>query len=123
MASKTSFKQRIVLIISVVSFLGAGVASAVRLYNSAVTELGPSSAQAQAADPQAELKQREKGYEIVLAREPNNQIALEGLATARLDMNNVKGAIDPLEKLVKLDPTRPDYAARLAEAKQKAGVP
>jgi len=41
------------------------------------------------------------------------------LANVRLEMNNGKGAIEPLEKLVKLHPDRADYQALLAQAKGK----
>lgn len=87
----------------------------------AVAEAPPVQNSSQTPSQTAEWAQQAKGYEIVLQREPKNQVALEGLANARLQMNNAKGAIAPLEQLVKLNPNRLDYAKLLAETKKKVG--
>jgi Flp pilus assembly protein TadD len=45
----------------------------------------------------------------------------KGLANVRLQMNNKVGAIEPLEKLVKLNPNRADYKALLGQVRQQMG--
>ena len=78
----------------------------------------PQPAPAQAAKVLS-LADEERGYELVLQREPENQTALEGLADVRIRMNNGKGAIAPLENLVKLSPERADYKVLLGKVKGK----
>lgn len=78
-------------------------------------------ANSQASNPSAaeQIQAMEKGYEAVLEREPNNPVALQGLAEVRLKMNNLEGAIDPLEKLVKLYPEEEDLKTLLTAIKQQ----
>lgn len=73
------------------------------------------------AAKKAELEAQAKGYELVLQREPDNQTALRGLLETRLALNDVKGAIAPLEKLAKANPNETMYATLLAQAKQQTG--
>jgi Flp pilus assembly protein TadD len=67
------------------------------------------------------LDEQARGYESVLQREPENQTALRGLVETRLQQQNIKGAIAPLEKLATLNPTDSKYGTLLAEAKQQLG--
>jgi cytochrome c-type biogenesis protein CcmH/NrfG len=53
---------------------------------------------------QKQLQERAKGYEEVIKREPNNQLALLELARTRVQMNDMKGAVELFEKLIELDP-------------------
>ena len=69
----------------------------------------------------SELEKQEQGYALVLQREPENQMALQGLVQVRLQRNNLQGAVAPLEKLVELNPDRADYQALLAQVKQLTG--
>jgi hypothetical protein len=68
---------------------------------------------------ETELQKQTKGYELVLQREPNNQLALEKLSILRLKSGDDKGAIALMEKLVKLHPDRQDYKTVLADVKKK----
>lgn len=73
------------------------------------------------AAKKAELEAQAKGYELVLQREPENVTALRGLLEARLTLGDVKGSIEPLEKLSKLNPNETLYSVLLAQAKQQSG--
>lgn len=86
----------------------------------------PTSAAATPETQKLELQSQEKGYGAVLQREPENQAALKGLLETRLQMvqlgmAEVKGVIEPLEKLVKLNPDNTEYAVLLAQAHQQVG--
>lgn len=70
-------------------------------------------------DRQAELEGRANGYELVLEREPDNQAALEGLVEARIGLDDLAGAVEPLARLAELNPQEPRYAVLLAQAKQE----
>lgn len=109
--------RRLFMLASGVVFMSALVSNLSSLYSGAQAPV--------AASPIEEtdtLAAQARGYEIVLQREPNNVVALEGLAETRLEMNDPQGAIAPLEQLVSLDPDNADYAARLTEARQQAGT-
>ncbi len=110
--------QKIVLVLSMLSFFGTSLFGLGKVFK------GVFDKESQPAQPAAEesatplLQKQEKGYEAVLKREPNNPTALEGLVTIRLQQNNIKGAIEPLETLVKLYPDRQDYQQLLTQLKQ-----
>ena len=115
----------VVLILSVVAFVGFSV---LPLLSSVLEQPKPQASASPGASPNAkaapkkeELESQVKGYESVLQREPDNQTALRGLLEAKLGLNDVKGAIVPLEKLAKLNPTESDYSVLLAQAKQQIG--
>ncbi|MEB3212520.1 MAG: tetratricopeptide repeat protein [Leptolyngbyaceae bacterium] len=69
----------------------------------------------------ANLEAQARSYEIVLEREPDNEVVLRGLLQTRVEMGDVEGAIVPLERLVNLYPERTDYAILLGQAKQEIG--
>ncbi|MBO3464070.1 MAG: tetratricopeptide repeat protein [Aetokthonos hydrillicola CCALA 1050] len=108
-------RQKLVSIVSIISFLGSTIFAVVPALKEAlqgskppVTALATSS-----------LQQQVRGLEMVLQREPENRVALENLVRARIRLKNLQAAIPPLEKLVKLDPQRKDYKQMLGEVKQQ----
>lgn len=112
-----------VMAIAALAFLGLLVMPIVGAFQS-VNRSGATASTATAATPsaeQAELEAQAKGYELVLQREPENQTALRGLLEVRIRQGNVKGAIEPLEKLAALNPDQTDYVVLLAQARQQIG--
>ncbi|MBD2680425.1 MULTISPECIES: tetratricopeptide repeat protein [Nostoc] len=109
-------RQRIVTMVSMVSFFGSMVFAAIPPIQQAIQSPKPVAA---SVSPESALQQQVKGYELVLQREPENQLALEKLSVLRLKLKDPKGAMEPLEKLVKLHPERQDYKTVLAEIKKQ----
>ncbi len=71
---------------------------------------------------QEQLQKIAQGYEQVLQREPNNPNALQGLIEARLQMNDLQGAIPPMEKLVSLYPQETKLKEILSVIKKQADL-
>ena len=120
MSQNTSQKplKRILIIISGMAFAGTSVFSMAGLFTSAFKEPRDDTTTA-AASKDSQLEAQERGYELVLQREPENQVALQGLVQARLQKKDLQGAIEPMEKLVKLNPNNPQYKALLTGIKER----
>ncbi|MFL9454435.1 tetratricopeptide repeat protein [Tolypothrix campylonemoides VB511288_2] len=78
------------------------------------------------SDEKTNLEDAARGYEQVLQRKPDNETALLGLITTRLQLirlkgSNIKEVIEPLERLAKLKPKQTRYAVLLAQAKHQIG--
>ncbi|MGB5963657.1 MAG: tetratricopeptide repeat protein [Coleofasciculaceae cyanobacterium] len=114
----------VVLVLAVLAFIGVSMIPLLgSIFEGDQPTVRATSATTQtAASPRSEdLEAQAKGYESVVQREPQNSSALRGLLEVRLKMGDIKGAIAPLEQLVKLNPEQTDYAVLLAQAKQKTG--
>lgn len=117
--SRKRFKQ-IVTLVSIVSFFGSSAYGAVGAISSALKQPTEDATTAPASR-ESQLQAQARGYELVLKREPENQVALKGLVGVRLQANNMKGAIAPLQKLVQLNPAQQEYKVLLAQMKQQVG--
>jgi cytochrome c-type biogenesis protein CcmH/NrfG len=114
-SKKTKRLQKIVTVVSIVSFLSStGFAVFGGLQQSSQT-----SDPVSAVSVESGLKQQARGFELVLQREPENRVALEGLANVRLELKDTKGAIALVEKLVKLHPQDLEYKAQLEQLKKQ----
>jgi tetratricopeptide (TPR) repeat protein len=110
-----------VLIVSTLAFIGIPI---LLMLQATTSNVQPSASPQATQTPQArteELKKQADGYTAVLQREPENPTALRGLLEAKLGLGDVKGAIEPLEKLAKLNPQETRYSVLLAQAKQQMG--
>jgi cytochrome c-type biogenesis protein CcmH/NrfG len=120
MSQNTSQKpmQRLFIIISGIAFAGSTVFGMAGLFSNAIQQPKDNIKTAVTARD-SQLKAQERGYEKVLQREPDNQVALQGLVQVRLQTNNLHGALSPMENLVKLNPNNTEYKALLTEIKQR----
>lgn len=101
-------------------FVGSLMSAMLPAYKGGVPQGPVADPAEEAVSPEQELQNQARGYEMVLKREPHNQIALEGLVHARLRLNDLAAAIAPLQTLVELYPARADYKAELSAAQQRA---
>ncbi|XTZ10250.1 MAG: tetratricopeptide repeat protein [cyanobacterium endosymbiont of Rhopalodia yunnanensis] len=110
--------QKIVVIISGLALLGVMILPISR----SIDQSPYPSAISTNSSQQEKLQVLADGYEQVLKREPQNTTALQGLIEARLQLKDLKGAIVPMEKLVKLFPEEEELATILKTMKQELEI-
>ncbi|MBD1923033.1 tetratricopeptide repeat protein [Microcoleus sp. FACHB-831] len=114
----------LVLLLALVTFVGV---SLFPLLGNVLQENQPSAVGTPAPKPtqlgvkESDLQDQAKGYELVLQREPDSKTSLRGLLEVRLQLGDLKGATDALEKLAALSPEQTEYMVLLAQAKQQLG--
>lgn len=113
----------VVMAIAAIAFMGVLIAPFLGAFQQTGSQTASTAASptVSPAAQQAELETQAKGYQLVLQREPNNQTALRGLLEIRIRQGDIKGAIEPLQKLAELNPDEADYTILLAQAKQRLG--
>ncbi|EGJ35019.1 MAG: tetratricopeptide repeat protein [Moorea sp. SIO3E2] len=123
-SQKRSLWIKIVLVLAVLAFIGISMIPLLgNIFKDNPASVGatPTATPNMSAQQQAELEAQAKGYELVLQREPENLTALRGLLEIRLQLRDIKGTIEPLEKLAKLNTDQTDYGVLLAQVKQQIG--
>ena len=120
-------RQRILILVSFVSFFGSSAYGAINLIKTSLNQPSENTARAAEVVPSAkdlqdsQLQMQELDYQVVLKQEPDNQVALKGLVEVRLQMNDAKDAVQPLQKLVQLNPDKQEYKTLLAQVIQQVG--
>ncbi|GAB4224697.1 MAG: hypothetical protein Kow0049_00710 [Stanieria sp.] len=112
--------QRVLVLLFGLAFIGSTAFMLVGSLFSNDSQSSASTSKATGSSEQEQLQAQIRGYEKVLTREPNNPTALQGLVQARLALQDLPGAIEPLEKLVQLYPQEPELKALLEAVKQKS---
>jgi predicted Zn-dependent protease len=111
-----SIAQKIFIVGSGLAFLGMMILPMLNMFKEPTA---PTQAASSNVESKEQLNKIAGGYETVLKREPNNPTALQGLAEIRLKMNDLKGAIAPMEKLVQLYPEEKKLKSLLDAIKQQ----
>ena len=112
--------SRVVTLVLGLGFAGSTIAialSSVFSQNNYNASDSGNSEDATALEEQMQLQA--SGYEKVLAREPNNITALEGLTQIYLQTGQPQKAIPTLEKLVEYYPEQQEYAGILKIIKEQ----
>lgn len=113
--SRNRWLINVVLAISVIALIGGSIIPLFGVFN-----------QPAQTEQKSKLEDEIRGLELVLQREPENQAALKSLLEARLLLHrqgkaDIKGVIEPLEKLAKLNPDNTEYTVLLGQVKLGIG--
>lgn len=98
-----------------VAFFSASIGGVARmLTNSSNAD----NSQEEQLSPEAQLKQKAEGYELVLAREPENPFVIDNLLSIYVELKDFEKALPLAEKLVALQPENTRYKQNLAVIKR-----
>ena len=113
--------QRFLILASGLAFLSSTAVFVIQgMFGS--SQLSPTTNRSTTLSLEEQFIQQIEGYELVLQREPNNPVALEGLLTLRLQLRDARGALEPLEKLIELYPDQERYRQTLNIVKQQIAL-
>ncbi|NJL63018.1 MAG: tetratricopeptide repeat protein [Methylacidiphilales bacterium] len=129
---------RVVLVLSAILFAGVSAIGIINLNNSTPSQANnPDSPSGRNSsnpdDVKAKLEDEVRGYEQVLQKNSDDQTILKGLVKARLNLlalkksqgkliaDDFKPVIEPLERLVKLNPQDTEQTVLLAQLKESIG--
>ncbi len=115
---KDSWLVRGVLIAAVAAFVAVPILFGIN-GRAASNNRSSSTATQPTVDEATQLQGEIDGYTAVLSREPDNQTALSGIIYAKSQLGDLAGTVEPLERLVALNPSEPRYAVLLAQTKQQ----
>lgn len=120
---KTTKTKTIVRIVTLVMGLGfAGSTLAIALSSVFSQNNYQSQPNAEGSSIEEQIQMQVEGYQKVLAREPKNITALEGLAQIYFYTGNTAKAIPILEKIVEYYPERQEYAGILQSLQQQQAI-
>jgi tetratricopeptide (TPR) repeat protein len=130
--SSNRWVVKVVLVLAVVAFVGVSIFGILNLTQSPNQSRASNGGSLSASDQQSKLEDEVRGYDLVLQREPDNQVALKGVLEARLQLlsqkrrdqvqkADIQALIEPLTKLAKLNPDNSAYTVLLAQAKEQIG--
>ena len=125
MSKKQKNKQKKTLQRFVTLILGLGFAGSTlflvvgSLFSQSSNNASNPNTDSNAPSLEEQIEIRAKGYEKVLAREPNNITALSGLAQIYLETGKTDKAIPILEKLVESYPEETQFSSILQILKQQ----
>ena len=105
------------LIFACISFFWATGSRVFNMMTNPQTDVA-SQTETESKSPEESLKEAEKGYQTVLEKEPNNRFALEKLMEIDLQLQDLQGALESLEKLVELYPENQQYRQTLEYIKE-----
>ena len=107
--------KKVFVVLSGSAFIIFSIAGVLRMLTS---ESSNQNQAQQTLSPAEQLQQQAEGYELVLAREPDNPFVLQNLLAIYLQLGDLEAGLPLAEKLVTLQPENIRYQETLAAIKQ-----
>ena len=107
--------QKVFIALSAMAFVTFSIAGVLRMLTS---EASSENQAPQALSPSEQLQKQAEGYQLVLAKEPDNPFVLQNLLAIYLQLGDLQASLPLAEKLVALPPENVRYQETLAAIKQ-----